>query len=140
MNASFKATLCALGRIVIGAAGSTALYAEGSAVPAYYVAEIDVHDMYKTYASQVGATLAPYGGQYLAAGGRTKAVEGAPPPNRIAILQFPSMDKAGAWYLTYPLISAAVKMLPNWAAFARASANFAMSGASLCSGMLGINS
>jgi len=42
--------------------------------------------------------------------------------------------------LTHPLISATVKMLPNWAAYARASANFAMSGASLCSGMLGINS
>jgi uncharacterized protein (DUF1330 family) len=100
MNASFKAALYALGGIAIGAAGGRALYAEGNAIPAYYVAEVDVHNMdtYKTYASQVTATLAPYGGQYLAAGGRTQGVEGTLPPNRVAILQFPSMDKAQAWY------------------------------------------
>ena len=86
--------------VLIGASGSK-LLAQSSELPAYYVAEIDVHDVdvYKTkYVPFVSATLAPYGGKYLAAGGKTEGVEGAPPAKRVVILQFPSMDKAKAWY------------------------------------------
>lgn len=85
----------------MGMAGGTAIRADGSGAPAYYVAEVDVHDLeaYKTkYVPYVAATLAPFGGHYLAAGGRSEAVEGSPPAKRIAILQFPSVDKARDWY------------------------------------------
>jgi uncharacterized protein (DUF1330 family) len=72
-----------------------------AAAPAYYVVEVNVRDLdkYKNdYASHVAATLAPYGGRYLAAGGRTESIEGAPPASRVSILEFPSVDKAEAWY------------------------------------------
>jgi uncharacterized protein (DUF1330 family) len=56
-------------------------------------------DTYKNdYAAHVAATLAPYGGRYLAAGGRTESIEGAPPASRVSLLEFPSVEKAEAWY------------------------------------------
>ena len=86
---------------MIGAAGGAALHAQSNAAaPAYYVVEVNVRDLdkYKNdYASHVAATLAPYGGRYLAAGGRTESIEGARPASRVSILEFPSVDKAEAW-------------------------------------------
>jgi uncharacterized protein (DUF1330 family) len=94
--------LYALGGIVICASGGATLHAQNTAAPlAYYVGEVNVRDVDKykmDYASHIAATLAPYGGRYLAAGGRTESVEGAPPASRVSILEFPSVDKAEAWY------------------------------------------
>jgi uncharacterized protein (DUF1330 family) len=102
MNIKHRGVLYALGGIVIGASGGAALHAQSTAAaPAYYVVEVNVRDLdkYKNdYASHVAATLAPYGGRYLAAGGRTESIEGAPPASRVSILEFPSVDKAEAWY------------------------------------------
>ena len=102
MNIKHRGVLYALGGIVIGASGGAALHAQSNAAAsAYYVVEVNVRDLdkYKNdYASHVAATLAPYGGRYLAAGGRTESIEGAPPASRVSILEFPSVDKAEAWY------------------------------------------
>ena len=97
------AALYLLAGVVTGAAaGDSPMQARGiAAVPAYYVAEIEVHDTdryQREFADRIPATLAPYGGRYLAAGGRTQAVEGAAPLNRVAVLVFPSMEKAVAWH------------------------------------------
>lgn len=101
MISRLKGALYTLSGIAIGAAGTATLHAQSATLPAYLVALIDVHDMnkYKTeYAPNVTATLAPYGGHYVVAGGRTEPVEGEPPPNRVVIIQFPDMDHAKAWY------------------------------------------
>jgi uncharacterized protein (DUF1330 family) len=102
MNIKYRGMLYVMGGIAIGASGGAALHAESTAAaPAYYVVEVNVHDFdrYKNdYAAHVAATLAQYGGRYLAAGGRTESVEGAPPASRVSLLEFPSMEKAEAWY------------------------------------------
>ncbi len=100
MTARFQLLLCALAGTAFGAAGSAVLHAESSVPPAFLIGENDVHNVetFKTYASQVPTTLVAYGGHFLAAGGRTQALEGLAPPNTFVILQFPSMDKAKAWY------------------------------------------
>lgn len=101
MSTNWKAIFYLATGTTIGAAGGTTLQAQNNAPPAYYIAEVGVHDVdtYKTkYVPLVPSTLAPFGGKYLAAGGRTEGVEGAPPAKRIAILQFPSVEKAKAWY------------------------------------------
>ena len=102
MNINHREMLYALGGIAIGASGGAALHAQNTATaPAYYVVEVNVRDVDKyrnDYASHVAATLPPYGGRYLAAGGRTESIEGTPPASRVSILEFPSMDKAEAWY------------------------------------------
>ena len=77
MNIKHRAMLYALGGIVIGASGGAALHAQSAATaPAYYVVEVNVRDLdrYKNdYAAHVAATLAPYGGRYLAAGAGLRA-------------------------------------------------------------------
>ena len=82
MNIKHRGMLYALGGIVIGASGGAALHAQSTATaPAYYVVEVNVRDIdkYKNdYAAHVAATLAPYGGRYLAAGGRTRASRARP--------------------------------------------------------------
>jgi uncharacterized protein (DUF1330 family) len=78
---------------VVGAAGTRA--ATHTAAPhAFLVAEINVHDTvsYPTYAKGAALAVAQYGGHYLARGGATHTIEGAAPPNRVALVEFPNMD------------------------------------------------
>jgi uncharacterized protein (DUF1330 family) len=93
---TYKLALSILAGMIVGAIAPPALHAQTRPAPAYLIGEIQVHnaETYKKYASQVPATLAPFGGHYLAAGGEAKAVEGDPPAGRIVIIEFPSLEKA----------------------------------------------
>ncbi|WP_407175226.1 DUF1330 domain-containing protein [Bradyrhizobium sp. STM 3562] len=67
---------------------------------AYVISEVEVRDAkaierYRTLAAQ---SIAQYGGRYLARGGAAEAVEGAPPPKALVIVEFPSMQRAREWY------------------------------------------
>jgi uncharacterized protein (DUF1330 family) len=46
----------------------------------------------------VPATIAAYGGRYVARGGRTEVLEGDLQPNRVVILEFPSLARLQEWY------------------------------------------
>ena len=50
------------------------------------------------YRKHVIATLEPYGGKFLARGGKLTVLEGEWPHQRTVILEFPSREKAEAWY------------------------------------------
>ncbi len=67
---------------------------------AYVVAQVDVKDAaaYEEYRAQVPATIAKYGGEYLARGGKVETLEGEPPLGRVVILRFASVEQAKAWY------------------------------------------
>ena len=69
-------------------------------MPAYVVAEIDITNPegYKAYTQQVPATIEKYGGRFLVRGGAHRVVEGDWKPNRLVLLEFPSMDHAQRWY------------------------------------------
>jgi len=69
-------------------------------MPAYIIADISVTDpeAYEAYKQQVGATIAEYGGRYLARGGAAEVLEGDWTPNRLVVLEFPDMDRLKAWY------------------------------------------
>ena len=69
-----------------------------AAAPAYVVAEIEVKDAatYQSYLDRNSATIAAFGGRFLARGGKTDAFAGEP-PHRIAIYVFDSMAKAQAF-------------------------------------------
>lgn len=68
-------------------------------MPAYVIADIEVTDPegYKEYVKLAPATVAQYGGRYLARGGHTEVLEGDWQPKRLVILEFPSVDQAKAW-------------------------------------------
>ena len=67
---------------------------------AYVVFEIEVTDpeRYESYKALSGPAVAAAGGRYLARGGRTAALEGAPPPSRSVVIEFDSLEAAVAWY------------------------------------------
>lgn len=69
-------------------------------MPAYFIAEIDVQDAvaFEAYRQQVPATIAKYGGRYLARGGKTEPLEGDWHPARIVLLEFPNLEQAKKFY------------------------------------------
>ncbi len=94
----------AAGAAIFGAAVGAAAMA-GRQAPgtpkAYIVTEVDVtgdrEAFQRDYAAHAAATTAPFGGRYLARGGRTISVEGDPPKGRIVISVFDSVEQAEAW-------------------------------------------
>ena len=69
-------------------------------MPAYLVAEVQVHDTegYEAYRAGVLAAARPYGGRYVVRGGQTELLEGAPPPARVVIVEFDSMSQLKAFW------------------------------------------
>ena len=90
----------AIGSFALGAAAMQTLHAAGTP-PAYVIGEINVKDEvgYKNdFLPPARKAIADNGGKYIAGGfNKTAAFDGAPPPNRVVVLQFESMDKAKAW-------------------------------------------
>ncbi len=66
---------------------------------AYVVVDIDVKDptTYADYVAKAPATVAAFGGKYLARAGRTEKLEGEWVPKRLVILQFESLERAKEW-------------------------------------------
>jgi uncharacterized protein (DUF1330 family) len=69
-------------------------------MPAYVIVDLTVTDLptMEEYRKRVPATLTPYGGRFLVRGGAHQTVEGDWKPNRLVILEFPTMDQAKCWY------------------------------------------
>jgi uncharacterized protein (DUF1330 family) len=67
---------------------------------AYLIVNIEITDpeRYAEYVKVVPATLAKYGGRYLARGGRTVKLEGSWEPKRVVVLEFESLERAREWY------------------------------------------
>jgi uncharacterized protein (DUF1330 family) len=68
--------------------------------PAYIIVDMKITDpeQYKQYMAAAPAAVAAAGGEYLVRGGKFEALEGQWQPARIAMLRFPSYDKAKAFY------------------------------------------
>jgi len=68
-------------------------------MPVYMVLEIVVKDpsMYAKYVAQAPATVESFGGRYLARGGHVTSMEGGWDPERIVILEFPSLERLEEW-------------------------------------------
>ena len=69
-------------------------------MPAYVVVEIEVLDAgrYEDYKRMVPPSLAAYGGRFVVRGGATETLEGDWAPKRLVILEFPSVERAKAWW------------------------------------------
>ena len=67
---------------------------------AYVIANVTVKDpvRYEDYRRLVTPTVAKYGGRFIARGGKVEVLEGEWQPNRLVLLEFPSMDQAREWY------------------------------------------
>ncbi|HJZ64183.1 MAG TPA: DUF1330 domain-containing protein [Candidatus Acidoferrum sp.] len=67
---------------------------------AYIFVSVEVLDpvRYEEYRKTVLRTIEAYGGRFLVRGGKMEVLEGSWPPRRIVIVEFPSVEKARAWW------------------------------------------
>jgi uncharacterized protein (DUF1330 family) len=67
---------------------------------AYLLVDIEVSDpiRYEEYKRLAPSAIARYGGRYLARGGESVVLEGSWQPNRVVVLEFPSLEQARAFY------------------------------------------
>ncbi len=67
---------------------------------AYIIVDMQITDMeqYKQYMAEAPAAVKAAGGEYLVRGGRFEVMEGQWQPARVAMLRFPSFEKAKAFY------------------------------------------
>jgi uncharacterized protein (DUF1330 family) len=69
-------------------------------MPAYVIVEITVTDpqVYEEYRKLTPGSLVPFEGRFAVRGGYTETLEGEWKPERIVVLEFPTLEKAKAWY------------------------------------------
>jgi len=101
MKSNYKIAAAVIGSFVLGLGAASVLHAQAKP-PAYAFAEIDVKDpdgYAKDFLPKAQANIKEFGGKYLG-GGFNKAIglSGAPPHNRVVLLQFSDMDALKAFY------------------------------------------
>ena len=69
-------------------------------MPAFVFVEINIidHKLYKEYKKLTPKTVADFGGKFIVRGGKTEVLEGDSSHNRMVLLEFPSTDRAQAWW------------------------------------------
>jgi uncharacterized protein (DUF1330 family) len=67
---------------------------------AYMIFDIVIHDQqeYDEYKKHTPAAVAAYDGKFLIRGGKTETIEGGWNPERIVVLEFPTMERAREWW------------------------------------------
>ena len=69
-------------------------------MPAYIVVEVEVEDpvRYEDYKKMVPPSLEAFDGRFLVRGGQVETLEGDWAPKRLVVVEFPSLEKAKAWW------------------------------------------
>ncbi|MDP4132259.1 MAG: DUF1330 domain-containing protein [Bacteroidota bacterium] len=69
-------------------------------MPAYVIVEVSIHnpEEYETYKKLTPASIAEFDGRFVVRGGQTITLEGDWKPERIVVLEFPSVDQANTWW------------------------------------------
>jgi len=99
MKTQHSVLLAMLAGFGLGAVAVQGLHAQSKPV-IYYVSEIDITnpDAYaKDYVPLAQAGIKASGGRFLAAGGKTTAIEGEPPKSRVVIQAWDSLEQIQAW-------------------------------------------
>lgn len=67
---------------------------------AFVLVEVNIHDpeLYESYKKLTPGSLEPFGGRFVVRGAKTESLEGDWNPERLVILEFPSVEKAKAWW------------------------------------------
>ena len=69
-------------------------------MPAYVIVEIETEDaaLMAQYRDIARPIIEAQDGRYLARGGRTVTLEGGWSPERLVVLEFPTVEQAEAWW------------------------------------------
>ena len=67
---------------------------------AFLISDVSVRDAeaFQTYRARAAASIAAHGGRYLVRGGAIEALEGSWNPHTIIVVEFPTLERARAWY------------------------------------------
>lgn len=67
---------------------------------AYVIGDVTVNDpeAYREYTAQTPGTVQQYGGRFIVRGGAYETLEGSWSPQRIVVIEFPTIEQARAWY------------------------------------------
>lgn len=67
---------------------------------AFVIAEVTIHDPkeMEEYKKLTPATIAAFGGRFVVRGGQTITLEGDWKPQRMVVLEFPSVERANEWW------------------------------------------
>ncbi len=67
---------------------------------AYVIVDIEIRDpvMYEEYRRMAPPSIAVYGGRYIVRGGEVDVLEGDWRPPRLVVLEFPTIERARAWW------------------------------------------
>ncbi|MGC1241840.1 MAG: DUF1330 domain-containing protein [Chryseosolibacter sp.] len=67
---------------------------------AYVIVDVRITDpeRYEAYKKLTPGSLEPYDGKFIVRGAETETLEGSWNPGRIVVLEFPSLEKARAWW------------------------------------------
>ncbi|MEO8110971.1 MAG: DUF1330 domain-containing protein [Ginsengibacter sp.] len=69
-------------------------------MPAYIIVEIDIedHTIYEEYKKLTPAAITAYDGKFVVRGAKTECLEGDWHPERLVVLEFPSVERAKEWW------------------------------------------
>ena len=69
-------------------------------MPAYVIVEIEILDpeSYEAYKKLTPASISAYGGKFIVRGGKTESLEGDWNPQRLVVLEFPTIEQAKNWW------------------------------------------
>lgn len=69
-------------------------------MPAYVIVDVKISNPkeYEEYKKLTPSSIAAFDGRFIVRGGRTENLEGNWQPERIVILEFPSLDRAKQWW------------------------------------------
>src|SRR5947208_13905377 len=67
---------------------------------AYVIVEVTIHDpeAYKDYMKVTAAAIAAYDGKFIVRGGKSESLEGNWQPQRMVVLEFPTVKRAKEWW------------------------------------------
>jgi len=69
-------------------------------MPAYIIVDVNVTDpsRYEDYKKLTPGSLIPYQGKFIVRGGATEVLEGDWKPGRMVVVEFPTVERAKAWW------------------------------------------
>ncbi len=69
-------------------------------MPAYIIVDVEITDPkeYEEYKKHTPGSLVPFDGKFLVRGGTVETLEGDWKPGRFVMLEFPTLEKAKAWW------------------------------------------
>jgi uncharacterized protein (DUF1330 family) len=98
MKMPFKVAIAVLAGMGVGFAGHELQGEQAKAPPAFVISNIEVTNpgKYQKYAEAAASVVTAYHGKILARGGKVVVFDGHP-PQRVVVIEFPSLADAERW-------------------------------------------